>query len=179
MVERFVAGANIVVAHNAPFDRPFCEKLSAVFRGKPWACSLREPDWKALGTTSARLGDLLAGMGLFHDGHRALADCHALLEVLAAPAAGGSRTAWDLLLSSARRRTIRVEAVDAPFVSRRALKERGYRWFPGNGDRKRCWETEISEAMVKEELKYLSDEVMTGNSRILTTPITARERHRG
>jgi DNA polymerase-3 subunit epsilon len=37
--------ADLVIAHNAGFDRPFCEAFSPVFSGKAWACSHSEIDW--------------------------------------------------------------------------------------------------------------------------------------
>ena len=33
----FVAGAEII-AHNAPFDRPFCEAFASLFVEKAWTC---------------------------------------------------------------------------------------------------------------------------------------------
>jgi DNA polymerase-3 subunit epsilon len=38
-VERFIAPADLVIAHNASFDRPFCERLARGFADKAWACS--------------------------------------------------------------------------------------------------------------------------------------------
>jgi DNA polymerase-3 subunit epsilon len=38
-VERFIAQADLVIAHNASFDRPFCERLARGFADKAWACS--------------------------------------------------------------------------------------------------------------------------------------------
>lgn len=48
-VERFVEPADLVIAHNARFDRPFCEKLARGFDVKRWACSVSEVDWTSLG----------------------------------------------------------------------------------------------------------------------------------
>lgn len=33
---------DLIIAHNAAFDRPFCERLSPVFVSKTWACD-RDP----------------------------------------------------------------------------------------------------------------------------------------
>jgi DNA polymerase III epsilon subunit-like protein len=73
----------LVIAHNAGFDRKFAERYWAEFRDVPWACSATQVEWRDLGFDSARLGHLLAGIGMFHDAHRAVDDCRALLEVLA------------------------------------------------------------------------------------------------
>ena len=61
----FVAGAALIVAHNAAFDRRFAERLSEVFVPKPWACSLAEIDWSAEGFEGAKLAYLAMGGGGF------------------------------------------------------------------------------------------------------------------
>jgi DNA polymerase III subunit epsilon len=84
-VERFIEAADLVIAHNARFDRPFCERLSKGFQVKAWACSHSEIAWSGFGFEGSKLGYLLTQCGWFHQGHRAVEDCHALLEVLASP----------------------------------------------------------------------------------------------
>ena len=39
--------ADVLIAHNAGFDRPFCEAFSDLFSGKAWACSNSEIDWSS------------------------------------------------------------------------------------------------------------------------------------
>lgn len=39
--------ADLLIAHNAGFDRPFCEAFSHPFSGKAWACSNAEVDWSS------------------------------------------------------------------------------------------------------------------------------------
>jgi NAD-dependent SIR2 family protein deacetylase len=70
----FVRQAALVIAHNAQFDRRFCERLFPVFAEKPWACSFREVGWADEGFESARLSQLANAHRLFFDGHRALHD---------------------------------------------------------------------------------------------------------
>ncbi len=82
--------AELVIAHNAKFDRAFCERLDEGFRHKAWACSVAEVPWAEIGFEGAKLGYLVNGCGWFHHGHRAVDDCHALLEVLAFETGGGS-----------------------------------------------------------------------------------------
>jgi DNA polymerase III subunit epsilon len=78
----FIEPADLIIAHNAGFDRPFCEAFSPMFCNKPWACSVSEIDWSARGFEGSKLGYLIGQSGYFHDGHRAVDDCFALLEVL-------------------------------------------------------------------------------------------------
>jgi len=47
------------------------------------AWSVSEIDWSARGFEGTKLGDLIGQAGYFHDGHRAVDDGFALLEVLA------------------------------------------------------------------------------------------------
>ena len=82
-VSAFVADAVIVIAHNAGFDRKFAERYWPVFERKAWGCSATEIEWRKHGFEGSRLGYLLNGAGLFHQAHRAVDDCHALLEILA------------------------------------------------------------------------------------------------
>lgn len=44
-----LATADLIVAHNAAFDRPFVDKRLPAVAGKAWACSMVEPDWLELG----------------------------------------------------------------------------------------------------------------------------------
>jgi DNA polymerase-3 subunit epsilon len=57
-VAGFAAGAHIVIAHNASFDRKFAERFWPVFADKHWACSMSEIDWKVHGLPGARLAYL-------------------------------------------------------------------------------------------------------------------------
>ena len=82
-LESFVADVNVVIAHNAGFDRKFAERYWSAFQHKHWACSATGIAWKEYGFGGAKLEYLLAKSGLFHDAHRALDDCQATLEILA------------------------------------------------------------------------------------------------
>lgn len=81
-VASFVSDAVLVIAHNANFDRKFAERYWPQFERKPWACSATEVEWRKHGFDGSRLGYLLAGVGLFHQAHRAIDDCRALIEIL-------------------------------------------------------------------------------------------------
>ena len=69
-VRDLVAQADLVVAHNAGFDRPFVEARFPVFAGKAWGCSFQGIDWKKEGSGSAKLEFLASERGWFYDAHR-------------------------------------------------------------------------------------------------------------
>jgi DNA polymerase III epsilon subunit-like protein len=79
-VAAFAAGAGIVIAHNANFDRKFAERYWPLFEQKAWACSATEVEWRKHGFDGSRLGYLLAGVGLFHQAHRANPNAAAIVK---------------------------------------------------------------------------------------------------
>jgi len=40
-LKSLIEPVDLIIAHNAGFDRPFCEAFSPMFCNKAWACSLR------------------------------------------------------------------------------------------------------------------------------------------
>lgn len=157
-VKCFVACATVVVAHNAVFDRPVCERTWPVFATLPWACSLRQIDWRGEGFEAAKLGDLLAERRLFHDGHRALDDVVALLHLLRQPLILG-RTGFRTMRKTAAATAVRAWAVAAPFGRKDDLKTRGYHWSNGGERTPRAWNREVPEAQAAGELAWLCSEV--------------------
>jgi DNA polymerase-3 subunit epsilon len=158
-VTDFVASATLVIAHNARFDRPFCERLWPVFRDFAWACSLDEIPWAEEGFEGTKLGYLLNRIGLFHDGHRAGDDCAALLELLATPLPLSGRSGLSRLLETARRPTVRIWADHAPYEMKEVLKRRRYRWSDGSDGTPRAWYVDVAEAAADAEEAFLRAEV--------------------
>lgn len=158
-VGAFIADAVVVIAHGAAFDRPFCEALLPAFVDKHWACSNTEVDWQARRHRGSKLTYLLNDFGLFYEGHRALDDCYALLEVLAATTPHAIGTGLDALLQTARKATVRIWAAAAPFEHKDTLKARGYRWSDGSGNAPRAWWKDVDEAMADAELAFLRERV--------------------
>jgi DNA polymerase-3 subunit epsilon len=154
-VAAFAADSVIVVAHNAHFDRKFAERYWPVFQHKAWGCSATEVEWRKHGFDGSRLGYLLAGVGLFHQAHRAVDDCHALLEVLASELPGAGRSALAVLLERARRKTSRIWAEQSPFDLKDELKKRGYRWSDGADGRPKSWYTDVDEREAADEIDFL------------------------
>ena len=178
VVTALLRPADLIIAHNARFDRNFCERLHDDFRHKAWACSVAEVKWSEFGYEGSKLGYLVSQSGWFHRGHRAVDDCHALLEVLAAPIPDGSGPALGHLLSSSRRTRARIWAEYAPFDQKDVLKRRGYRWNGGEDGRPKAWWTEIDEEHVAAELRFLEREVYLRDVKLRHEVITAYDRYR-
>jgi DNA polymerase-3 subunit epsilon len=154
-VSAFASDAVIIVAHNANFDRKFAERYWPLFERKHWACSATEVEWRKLGFDGSRLGYLLAGIGLFHQAHRAIDDCHALIEILSANVPKLNRSAFAILLERARRKTVRIWAEQTPFELKDVLKTRGYKWSDGADGRLRSWYIDVDDARKADEIDFL------------------------
>ncbi|QIP02988.1 3'-5' exonuclease [Bradyrhizobium symbiodeficiens] len=160
-IKAFVEDAVIVIAHNSGFDRKFAERYWPVFEHKAWGCSMSEIDWRKNGFAGAQLGYLLNGAGFFHQAHRAVDDCHALLEVLAFELPTTGSPALALLLETARRATLRVWAEQTAFELKGFLKRRGYRWNDGSDGRPKSWFIDVDETTLDDEITFLRTEIYT------------------
>jgi DNA polymerase-3 subunit epsilon len=156
-IAALMEGVEVVIAHNAGFDRPFCEARLPLFRNFAWACSFADLDWKAQGRSSSKLEALAQGLGLFYEAHRAEMDCHALLAVLAAPLPKVPEiTAMASLLAGVQTPFFRLQATGAPFDAKDLLKARAYRW---NAEL-RVWHTRLGdEAALEAECVWLKAKV--------------------
>jgi DNA polymerase-3 subunit epsilon len=178
VVTDFVRPAALILAHNAAFDRKFCERLFPVFAEKAWACSLREISWTEEGFESARLSSLANGYGLFFDGHRALNDCEAAVELLSRTLPLSGRTGLAAILESARRPRWRIRAVSAPFSFRETLKLRKYRWDAGDRGRRGAWCIDVPESEFDAECTFLREEIYRKkDASIEARLLTAYERY--
>lgn len=169
-----LSSADLIIAHNAAFDRPFVDKRLPAIAGKAWACSMAEPDWLELGFDGRSLAHLVSQCGWFFEGHRAENDILALIYLLAHDLADG-RTVLAELVARSGRPSYRVNAVDAPFDAKDRLKARSYRWNPVL----RFWSKEIPECEAEPERAWLKTEVYTGHGEPAFTAVSAVDRYKG
>jgi len=158
-VQALIEPTDLIIAHNAGFDRPFCETFSSAFAPKAWACSVSEIDWSARGFEGTKLGYLIGQAGYFHDGHRAVDDCFALLEVLAQGGPEQGNTPFAELFAASQRSRVRIFAEHSPFEMKDHLKARGYRWSDGSDGRPKSWWVEVADDMLDDEIRYLRAEI--------------------
>lgn len=177
-LNNFIEPADLIVAHNASFDRPFCEQISSVFEDKPWACSAIEVDWAGLGFDGTKLTYLAAHSGWFYDAHRALDDCNALAKVLATPVSGSELvTPFQQLLISARETKTRL-SFSAPYPLRAALRRRGFRWMASDQLQPGFWFSDLSEREVEPTVQWLTKDLGLRKAVINLSRMTAVERYR-
>lgn len=175
-VSAFASAADLVIAHNAAFDRRFVEHLSEVFATKPWACSMSQIDWASEGYEGTKLSYLAAGAGFFYDRHRAAHDCHAAIELLATSLPISGVPAMSQLLDQARRPSWRIWAENSPFDLKDTLKARGYRWNGDSTSSPRAWYIDVDDQARETELAYLRGEIYKREIKLLEHKITAYNR---
>lgn len=177
-VAELAARAELVIAHNAGFDRKFVEARFPLFAGLPWACTLAQIDWQRELISSRTLEYLLFRYGWFIDAHRAVNDAEGLLGLLLERLPRTGTPLFQELLARSREVTCRLSAVNAPYDSKERLKARGYRWSDGSNGRPRAWWIEVGEGAMESEMTFLAAEVYPrGDTRpVEIVRITARDR---
>lgn len=158
-VEKILNTADIVIAHNAEFDRKFVEKNWPLFELKAWGCSQSDVLWAEEGVSGSKLEYIAVHYGFFYDAHRAEMDCRAGLEILSRQLPVSGKTVLNALLEAARKPTFRIWAENAPFDFKDILKDRKYRWNDGNDGRPKAWYLNVSEDTYENEMTFLKKEI--------------------
>ena len=176
MVAAFVAPMDLVIAHNAAFDRPFLERFCAAFADKPFGCSMCQIDWRGEGHESTKLSALAADYGFYFDKHRALNDCQAGLELLSRPLMTSGAPALGKLLEQARQPTWRIWATGAAFEYKQTLRDRGYKWHDGSEGPAKSWYIDVVEDDREAELRFLSETIFKRPINLPQQRLAARDR---
>ena len=176
--------ADLIIAHNAAFDRQMLERRLPLAEKANWACTLFGIDWQDEGIASLKLDYLAYRLGYFFDGHRAVNDAQATLHLLTKALPESGKLAMVNLLTHARETSRRLFAVRAPFEKKDDLRAHGYRWLPGfifneNGKQKKgVWSMAVAEQDTEVEQQWLTDAVYAGKADQFTfKDLTAKERY--
>lgn len=178
-VEEIIKSANLIIAHNADFDRKFIEKQFPIFIEKPWACTYTQIGWVEEGIASAKLEYLAYSFNFFYEAHRAEIDClvgiHLLSQIL--PVSG--KSALNVLLDGARKNMYLIWAEGSPYDAKDVLKARGYRWNDGNNNKPKAWFIEVSSDLKDEEINFLYQEIYKRKPDLRIDEINAFNRFSG
>jgi DNA polymerase III subunit epsilon len=176
-VSAFAAKADLVIAHNAAFDRQFIEKLFPLFVLKPWACSMDDVDWRDEGFESTKLAYLAMEFGFFYDRHNAVDDCLAAIEILDQSLPKSGKLALSNLLANARKPSWRIWAENSPYETKDILKARGYRWVNDPIKQSKGWYIDISEGDRINEEQFLKTEIYRHDVSLKSVRLTAYNRY--
>jgi DNA polymerase III subunit epsilon len=159
ILKQKLSEVDLIICHNAYFDRNFLElqtpeDFSNLIKEKSFACSSSGVNWQLMGYESAKLEYLNFKMGYFYEGHRALVDCFATLNLFIA-----SPKAFLELRQNANQKEYLICAANANFNKKDNLKQRGYRWSGGEGNLPKSWWIIVSEDKYEEEMSFLKSEI--------------------
>jgi len=160
--------ADLIIAHNAAFDRRMLERRLPISCKANWACTMFDIDWADENVSSLKLDYIAYRMGYFFEGHRAVNDAQATLHLLTRGLPESGKLAMSDLLTHARDTSRRFFAVRAPFEKKDDLRARGYRWLPDfifseNGKQKKgVWSMAVGEADIEAEQQWLTGSVYAG-----------------
>lgn len=154
MITKIVEECDLIIAHNASFDRPMMERRFPLLPGRPWACSCEGIDWRDAGFEGRSLGYLAMQAGWYFDGHRAANDVDAVVELLRHEGTDGIPLMYELD-QHAHSDSHLIEAIGAAFEVKDALKMRGYRW----NQKDKVWWREVIDRELLPEQAWLARHV--------------------
>lgn len=180
VVLKSLSSSNLVICHNARFDRNFLElqtpdDIQIKIKNIPFACTIKDIDWKERGYESSKLDYLNWKLGYFYDGHRAITDCWATINLLLQ-----ENGCFDELKNNVKKRETLLCAVNAPFEKKELLKQRKYRWSDGSSNLPKCWWSSVDNSALEEEKQWLDDEIYSksgASEKIPQKTITAKTRY--
>lgn len=127
-ITALLTGCELVVAHNAAFDRSFIEPHVPVFGQLAWACALRDIDW--FGTEKqlrASIDHLIFLYGIEPSNGTPQDDCRALVRALGMPLPVSGCTGFAALLASTRSPRYRFSVPDPGTENAAVLMELGFK----------------------------------------------------
>lgn len=156
-VEVVFENSDIIVAHNARFDRSFMDKYFPQSQEKVWACSVNDINWTELGFSSRSQELLCIWHGFYYESHRAMSDVDALIYLVTHPSYVKEKPIKELI-DNAYQGGYKILALNSSIKYKDVLRNNGYYW---NADSKYWWKT-IKEEELEEEKDWLEGSVYQG-----------------
>jgi len=81
-VESILMECDLIVAHNAKFDRAFLDRYLEVSNKKVWGCTMDDIEWNENGFSNKGLEILSMWHGFYYDSHRGMVDVEAMIHLV-------------------------------------------------------------------------------------------------
>jgi DNA polymerase-3 subunit epsilon len=172
-VEEIMESADLIIAHNAGFDRAFMDRYLPISKEKIWICSVNDVDWLSRGFTSSKQELLCIWHGFYYDSHRAMSDVDALINLITHPSNETNKPVLDLI-ENASNPIYKVSAINSPYETKDILKSNGYFW---NGDQK-CWWKNLLLGEIESEKRWLADNVYGGHFMGIVEEISLTDKYK-
>jgi len=158
LISQIIHNADIIVAHNASFDRAFMDRYLPLSKDKVWVCSLNDINWSKRGFNARGQEILCIWHGFYYESHRAMYDVDALIHLVTYDIEGQEKASLELISNSSKP-IYRIAAVNSPFDTKDLLKARKYRWNP---KRKYWWKNILFEELETEK-EWMAQNIYNGN----------------
>ena len=174
-VKNLLLSSQLIVAHNATFDRKFLDKY--ITSNNVWACSQSDVDWTVKGFMRNNLEFLCACHGFYYGAHRAMNDVNAMINLLTHSSYENNSKPIVELIQNAKKthyKIVNVFPYNEGYI--KLLKKRGgYRF---NGDNK-SWNIVLNDKpLVDDEIEWLTANIYKGHFRGITEIITIKEKYK-
>ena len=152
-VDSIIAESDLIVSHNASFDRAFLDKISQASQTSVWACTLADIDWLERGFPNGKQELLCHWHGFYFDAHRAMSDVDALIHLVTHPHYLENRPLSELA-SNAWKPVYVIKATNFPYdpIKKDTVKANGYKW---NND-ERIWYKRVLLEDLEDEKTWLT-----------------------
>ena len=127
-VDGMLARVDVILAHNAAFDRGFVDRKSSVTQNKVWACTSMGVDWRAKGFKNAKLQDLCGALGIVYQAHRAMSDVEAVVRLMGSEDVFTNAPYMAELIQGARKEVAWIWLEGQTFDHLDEIKKYGFRW---------------------------------------------------
>ena len=152
-VDKLLVDVDLIIAHNAGFDRAFIDRYSSVSSKKNWACSINDIDWLNRGFASSKQELLCYWHGFYFDAHRAMNDVDALIHLLTFDPDNGKRPLIELIESSRKPEyVIFADHFKYDPLKKDIIKRNKYKWNP---DRK-VWYKKVNFDELDNQMEWLT-----------------------
>jgi len=155
-VDSILKNVELIVAHNASFDRAFVDRSSQVSPNLVWACTIQDIDWLSKGFSNSKQELLCYWHGFFFDAHRAMNDVDALINFLTHSSYKTNRPILELIENAKKPYYfIYAENFQYDVVKKDKVKANGFWW---NADKK-VWYKRIKFDEIESEKDWLTDTI--------------------
>lgn len=158
-VNTYLNGVDIIIAHNAQFDRSFFESTFPNIEAKAWGCSMHDISWNSENIESHKLEYIAYKYNFFYEGHRAIIDCLVGIHILSQTLANSKKLALQQLLENALQPRYKLWAKNAPYEHKDLFRVRKYRWDTHPLAKFKAWSIELPEHQVADEISYLKTNI--------------------
>ena len=160
LVDELLENTNLIVSHNAGFDRAFIDRYSSVSQNKIWSCSINDINWLERGFSSSKQELLCYWHGFYFDAHRAMNDVDALINLLTHKSYKKNKPIIELIQNSNKPDyLIFAENFNYNPQKKDILKANKYKWNP----EQKLWYKKINIDNLETEKNWLTSIIYNGN----------------